>query len=131
MSLYLTVFDKEEEVDGWVFGHYSDFGYFRDVVADVLKKENYPTLMLHSDCDGQWTPKEQIALREELLAIGEQFKRLPPRNIQNAFEHTTEYRAKALSLYDCFHNVDGENIFAALISLCDEGIRRESPILFQ
>lgn len=131
MSLYLTIFDGDEEVTGWVFGHYSDFGYFRDTIAEVLKKEDYPTLMQHSDCDGQWSPNELIKLRRELLAVGERFKKLPPRSIPKAFEHTVEYRAGAASLYDCFHNVDGENVFESLIVLCDEGIRRQRPILFQ
>ncbi len=36
MSLYLTIFDGDEEVTGWVFGHYSDFEYFRDVIAARL-----------------------------------------------------------------------------------------------
>jgi len=131
MSLYLTIFDGEEEITGWVFGHYSDFGYFRDVIAEVLKKGDYPILMQHSDCDGEWSASELIALRRELLAIGEQFKKLPPRDIKAAFEHTAEYRARAVSLYHCFHNIDGENLFQALISLCDDGIRLQRPILFQ
>ena len=29
MSLYLCIFDGDEEITGWVLGHYSDFGYFR------------------------------------------------------------------------------------------------------
>jgi hypothetical protein len=33
--------------------------------------------------------------------------------------------------YDCFHNVDGENIFEALMTLCDEAMRRKQPIVFQ
>jgi len=32
MSLYLTIFDGDEEVTGWVFGHYSDFEYFREAL---------------------------------------------------------------------------------------------------
>ena len=51
MSLYLTIFDGDEEVTGWVFGHYSDFEYFRDVIAAKLRAEDYPVLMTHSDCD--------------------------------------------------------------------------------
>jgi hypothetical protein len=131
MSLYLTIFDGEEEITGWVFGHYSDFGYFRDTIAEVLDEEEFLTLMRHSDCDGQWSPGEQVSLRRELLTIGAHFKKLPPRIIEKAFEHTAEHRAKAANLYDCFHNVDGENVFEALIALCDEGIRHQHPILFQ
>jgi hypothetical protein len=131
MSLYLTIFDGDEEVTGWVFGHYSDFGYFRDVVAAKLRSADYPTLMTHSDCDGEWTPQELPQLRQELKFIGEGFKQLPAEQPHGAFEHTVEFRRVARSLYDCFHNVDGENVFEALIALCDEGIRRKRPILFQ
>lgn len=131
MSLYLTIFDGDEEVTGWVFGHYSDVGYFRDVVAAKLRAGDYPTLMTHSDCDGEWTPQELPRLRRELQLIGERFRQLPPEQPQGAFEHTAEFRREARSLYDCFHNVDGESVFEALIALCDEGIRRDRPVLFQ
>lgn len=131
MSLYLTIFDGEEEATGWVFGHYSDFGYFRDVISAKLRPDDYPILMTHSDCDGEWAPEELPRLRAELQTIGERFRHLPPEQPQGAFEHTEEYRRGARSLYDCFHNVDGEKVFEALIALCDEGIRRQRPIIFQ
>jgi hypothetical protein len=131
MSLYLAIFDGEEEVAGWVFGHYSDFGCFRDIIAESLNPADYPALMDHSDCDGEWSVAELPRLRWELVAIGDRFKELPPRQFQNVFDHTAAYRAGASSLYDCFHNVDGENVFEALIGLCDEAIRRQCPILFQ
>jgi hypothetical protein len=131
VSLYLTIFDGDAEVAGWVFGHYSDFGYFRDVIAAKMRAEDYPVLLTHSDCDGEWTPKQLPHLRRELQSIGERFKQLPAEQPQSAFEHTEEYRRGARNLYDCFHNVDGESVFEALIALCDEGIRRDRPILFQ
>lgn len=131
MSLYLTIFDGDEEIIGWVFGHYSDFGCFRDVIATKLHAEDYPTLMQHSDCDGEWTPRELRLLHSELELIARQFKELPPEIPEGAFEHTAEYRQHARSLYECFHNIDGENIFEALIALCEEGMRRNKPVLFQ
>ncbi len=131
MSLYLAIFDGAEDVAGWVFGHYSDFGYFRDTVAKQLKAADYPVLMTHSDCDGDWPVAQLPALRGELEAIASAFRHLPPVEPTGAFEHTAENRKQARSLYDCFHNVDGENIFEALIALCDEGIRRSKPIVFQ
>jgi hypothetical protein len=131
MSLYLTIFDGDEDVVGWVFGHYSDFGYFRDTIAAKLRSADYPTLMAHSDCDGEWAPGQLPDLRRELQTIASAFRRLPPEEPKKAFEHTAEYRKHAKSLFDCFHNVDGENIFEALIALCDEGIQRKQPIVFQ
>ena len=131
MSLYFTIFDGEEEVTGWVFGHYSDFGYFRDTIGARLTAADYPILMTHSDCDGDWPAAKLPALRRELETIAAAFRRLPPEEPKGAFEHTADHRKGARSLYDCFHNVDGENIFEALIALCDEGIRRKQPIVFQ
>jgi hypothetical protein len=130
VSLYLAIFDGDEEVKGWVFGHYSDFGYFRDVVGIEMRK-GCPTLLNHSDCDGEWTLQQLPALRAELEAIGRRFRQLPPAEPVDAFEHTSKDRRGAATLYECFHNVDGENVIDALIALCDEGIRRRLPILFQ
>jgi len=131
VSLYLCIFDGDDEVNGWVFGHYSDFGCFRDVISAKLRADDYPTLMQHSDCDGEWSPQELHRLRSELQTIAERFRRLPAEQPSGAFEHTVEYRRGAKSLYDCFHNVDGENVFEALIALCEEGIERDRPVLFQ
>ena len=55
----------------------------------------------------------------------------PPEEPAGAFEHTAEFRRGARSLYECFHNIDGENLFEALIALCDEGIRINRAVLFQ
>lgn len=131
MSLYLTVFHEKSEVAGWVLGHYSDFGYFRDKVAEVADAEQYPTLMMHSDCDGAWQVGELEPLRNELRSIAQVFQRLPAEEPREAFEHTAQYRRDAKSLYDCFHNVDGENLFEALLTLCNEALRHREPILFQ
>ena len=34
------------------------------------------------------------------------------------------------SLYDCFHNVNGENLFAALLELCNVAKHHQRPITF-
>jgi len=131
MSLYLTIFDGDDEITGWVFGHYSDFGFFRDKINEKFSAKQFPTLMNHSDCDGEWLASDLPKLKDELQLIANQFKKLPPESLQKAFEHTSEFRKNALTLYDCFYNVDGENVFEALIALCGEGIRLNKPILFQ
>ena len=92
MSLYLTIFDGDEDVVGWVFGHYSDFGYFRDTIAAKLRSADYPTLMTHSDCDGEWSAAQLLDLRRELQSIATAFRRLPPEEPKKAFEHTAEHR---------------------------------------
>jgi hypothetical protein len=131
VSLYLAVFDGDEELFGWVFGHYSDFDYFCERVAEVLAPELCPILLNHSDCDGEWSVKELPNLRKELQVIAKRFRELPPQEPVNTFEHTREYRVGARSLYDCFHNVDGENVIEALDALCEVAMRTDRPILFQ
>jgi hypothetical protein len=122
--------EEPEEIAECNVGHYSDFGYFRDAIAQHLDSGQYPTLMEHSDCDGEWTLAEIPALEKELREIGRAFQKLPPEEPRGAFEHTTEYRAGAKSLYDCFHNVDGENLFEALLELCATARQHKRPITF-
>lgn len=131
MSLYLAIFDGDDDVEGWVLGSYSDFACFRDTVAARLPSAGYPVLMTHSDCDGEWAIDQLPLLRRELESIAAAFLRLPPEEPQQAFEQTAKYRQGARALYDCFHNVDGENLFEALLRLCNEGINRNLPIVFQ
>lgn len=137
MGLSLYVFgadiggdEEPEEIAGFDVGHYSDFGCFRDAVARHLDVSRYPTLMEHSDCDGEWSPAEIPSLERELQDIGAGFQKLPPEEPEGAFEHTAEYRAGATSLYYCFHHVDGENLFAALLALCAIAREHQRPITF-
>jgi len=137
MGLCLHVFgpdtdDREEpqEIAECDVGHYSDFGCLRRTIAQHLDSRQYPTLLEHSDCDGEWTVAEIPPLERELREIGRAFKKLPPEEPQGAFEYTTEYRAGARSLYDCFHNVSGENLFKALLGLCTVAREHKRPITF-
>ena len=135
LSLYVlgpSLGDDEDpdEIEGWDVGHYSDFGCFRDTIARHLDANRFPTLMEHSDCDGEWTLAEIPALERELNEIAARFKKLPAEEPINAFEHTAEYRLDAKSLYDCFHNVDGENLFEALLALCSVAKQHQRPITF-
>jgi hypothetical protein len=136
MGLCLHVFgpadgdDDPEEIAECDVGHYSDFGCFRDTIARHLDARRFPTLMDHSDCDGEWSLADIPVLERELREIGAAFKRLPPVEPQGAFEHTAEYRAGAKSLYDCFHNVNGENLFEALLELCAVARQHQRPITF-
>ena len=133
MGLYLCIFteDQEDEIGACDVGHYSDFGYFRDMIARHMKAADFPVLMKHSDCDGEWTVEQLPVLIRELESIAARFRTLPPQEPQGAFEHTAEHRAGAASLYDCFHEVNGENLFEALIGLCRQGMSSQRPITFQ
>ena len=139
MGLCLYVFDRDmspddeedpEELAECDLGHYSDFGCFRDTVSQHVAGGSCPTLMTHSDCDGEWTLDEIPLLERELVTIAEAFKSQPPEEPQDAFEHTAEFRANAQSLYDCFHNVNGENLIEALLDLCQAARENNRPIIF-
>ncbi len=130
MSLFLGVFDGDREIEGWVFGHYSDFGAFRDAVRR-LAGEGFPTLLTVSDANGTWSASECETLRTELAAIRGKLSSRPPVELKNAFEHTLDQRRRARSAADCFHNVDGENVFDAIDSLCAVAIKSGHPIVFQ
>jgi hypothetical protein len=133
MGLNLCIFseDQEDEIASCDIGHYSDFGCFRDTIARHMQTAAFPVLMTHSDCDGEWTVEEMPVLIRELETISAKFLTLPPDHPQGAFEHTAEYRQSAKSLYDCFHDVNGQNLFEALTSLCKQGIDSHRPISFQ
>ena len=134
MGLYLCIFDDDEEdVAGFDVGHYSDFGCFRDTIMRHISdaESRYPVLMQHSDCDGEWPLTALPELKRELDAIAARFRELPPEEPANAFEHVAHCRTDAKSLYDCFHNVDEENLFEALRGLCDEAMSLGKPISFQ
>jgi Immunity protein 70 len=137
MGLCLHVFrsgaQADDGPDGVVecdVGPYSDFGYFRDTIARHLDADRYPKLMHHSDCDGKWTPAEVRVLEQELREIGATFQTLPPEEPRAAFKHNKEYRAGAKSLYDCFHDVNGENLFESLLRLCAVARKHRRPINF-
>ena len=133
MGLCLCIFseDGEDDLAEVQVGHYRDFGWFRDTVAKHLRAADYPILMNHPDDDGEWSLVELPLLIHELESIASAFRTLPPEEPESAFEHTAEYRASAQSLYECFHTPDGENLFEALIDLCQQGIQAQRPITFQ
>jgi hypothetical protein len=137
MGLYLCIFDSDEEVEGVEVGSYSDFDFFRSSVTDLLEggqaASRYPTIILHSDCDGEWTPTECVKLTEELLSISEGFKQLPAAEFRAPWqkEVAKSFGLKPLSLYDSFIDVDGEPLLERLLRLCEVAIEKQQPILFQ
>ncbi|MFM9959015.1 MAG: Imm70 family immunity protein [Phycisphaerales bacterium] len=137
MGLCLHVFSDDfddendpEEIAECDIGPYSDFGCFRNTIAAHLDARRYPTLMEHSDCEGEWTLASIPTLERELREIGERFKKLPAKLPEGAFEHTAEDRVGARSLYECFHSVNGENLFEAILELCAVAKEHRRPITF-
>lgn len=142
MGLYLCIFDGSDEIDGIDVGSYEDFSAFRETVFTSLEEpergawgSRFPMLQLHSDCDGEWTASECVALREELLTIRKAFSALPP--LSNGFasdwqqQLASEEHLCPASLVDSFIDVDGTPLIDRLIALCDCAIASQQPILFQ
>jgi hypothetical protein len=137
MSLYLCVFEGDEELDGVDVGAYSDYGCFLDTVRDELEGgregARYPVLMLHSDCDGIWSPEACVPLEQELSDIARAFRAMPPRRPCAEWQAALfEARgASPQSLYDCFVNVDGEPLLERMSDLARLARSKALPILLQ
>ena len=73
MGLYLCIFDGDEDVDGVEVGAYADYNALRDCIVRELEAgeagSRFPTFILHSDCDGEWTVAECQRLQGELTEI--------------------------------------------------------------
>lgn len=112
-----------EELDGVEVGGYADFSAFRDAVVSNLEGgepgSQFPTLILHSDCDGQWTPSEAAALERELETIGARFRGLPPVHLNSDWQKQAPktFGIQINNLNDCFFDVDGEPLVERLIGL--------------
>lgn len=137
MGLYLTVFDDEDELDGVEVGTYADFDVLREAVVNNLEGRaagsRFSTLILHSDCDGQWSPSEAMALEKELREISSRFRELPPIPLNSDWQQQIAkiFGIELRSLYDCFFDVDGEPLLERLIGLALLSQAKNLPILFQ
>src|SRR5450432_4012018 len=137
MGLYLCVFEGEKEVDGVEVGSYSDFDLFRDAVIATLEKGSAgsvcPTLINHSDCDGEWSASEAANLVSELNLIEKALKDLPPAEFNSPWkaEVAKTFGIKPDNLLQCFFDVDGEPLIDRLRELARLSQRLNSPILFQ
>jgi hypothetical protein len=137
MGLYLAVFKDDEELNGLEVGGYSDFGFFRDTVVAIVENgvpgSRCPTLILHSDCDGQWTPSHAVALERELRLVTTRFRECPPVPLNSHWQRLVAgtFGIRPQSLYDCFFDVDGEPLLERLISLARLSQDTNLPIQFQ
>ena len=136
MGLYLCVFD-DDELDGVDVGSYSDFDFFRSSVTDLLEEgvagSKFPTLIIHSDSDGEWLLSECETLKLELTTIAKELERLPAVQFRAEWQQQVAKTLglKPASLYESFIDVDGEPLIERLQQLCDLAIERKSSILFQ
>lgn len=137
MGLYLCVFNDDRELEGVEVGSYSDFDFFRGSITELLEEgrvgRKYPTLILHQDSDGEWTPTECEALKRELASISEELRQLPAVEFHAEWQKQVarSLGLKPTCLYDSFIDVDGEPLLERLLGLCDVAIDNNQPILFQ
>lgn len=139
MGLYLLIPDADgEELDGLYVGSYSEFGLFRDTIVKHLEAgvagSRFPTLILHSDCDGEWSAHEAEKLEQELEQITDQLRALPPDKLKRCSwqENIAQtFGLRLTTLYDCFFTVDGEPLVERLLDLARLSKARQLPILFQ
>ena len=137
MGLYLAVFDGDDEIDGVEVGSYADFGLFRTSVVEGLEGgragSRFPTLILHSDCDGEWTPQQSPALKAELEIIAREFAAMPPVSLPDDWKAQVAkmFGLSPANLHDCFFDVDGEPLLDRLTELAKLSQQRNLPILFQ
>jgi len=72
MSLYLCIFEGDQDIDGIDVGSYGDFNAIREHVVVTLEDGNigskYPTFALHSDSEGEWSVVDCVTLLKELAA---------------------------------------------------------------
>src|SRR5215218_2698821 len=112
MGLYLCIFDGDEEIDGVEVGAYADFNALRDCVVREVEGgragSRFPTLILHSDSDGQWSPTEAVELEKELVIIGEEFRRRPPIPINADWQKqiAKTFGLRINNLYNSFFDAD-------------------------
>ena len=137
MTLYLCIFEGDEELDGVQVGRYEDFCAFRDHVAQCLEGgeqgRRFPTLMLHSGYDGEWSPQECERLLPELETIRSECRQLPavPFNTGWKTEVARTLGLAPASAFDSFFDVDGQPLLDRHIGLAQLAVRTNRAILFQ
>ncbi len=137
MGLYLTIFDDNDEINGVEVGSYSDFSYIRNIIVDKLENgvagSRFPTFILHSDCDGEWSHKEASNLELELKIIKKEFEKLPPVPYNSGWqtEVAKTFGIKPKNLLECFFDVDGEPLLERILGLTKLSQELKLPILFQ
>ncbi len=137
MGLYICIFDGDEEIDGVEVGAYADYNALRDYTVRELEAgragSRFPTFVLHSDCDGEWSLADCERLQGELAEIVTVLKERPAIKFVSDWQKVA---AKSIGLdpqnaFESFIDVDGELLLERLQRLVDTALERRLPILFQ
>jgi len=137
MGLYLCIFDDGQEIDGVEVGAYADFNALRDYIINELEDgkagSRFKTFILHSDCDGEWSPQECEQLSRELMEIITELKKRQPVAFLSDWQ---KILAKSIGLhpknaFESFIDVDGEFLLDRILKLVDNAINGRLSIIFQ
>ena len=137
MGLYLCVFDGEDEIDGVEVGPYADFGELRDYVVRELEGgkagTRFPTFIIHSDCDGQWSVEDAAKLLAELETIVSSMKAQKPVPFVSEWQRNAARNVGLVpkSAFESFVDVDGELVLLRIQNLVRVALEHQLPILFQ
>jgi Immunity protein 70 len=137
MGLYLCIFDGDDDIDGVEVGPYSDFGGLRDYIVRELEGgsagSRFPTLILHSDCDGEWAVAECARLRNELAQIRMVMQARPPIPFISDWQKDVaqSFGLSPKNAFESFIDVNGDFILERIQQLVDVALERQLPISFQ
>jgi hypothetical protein len=137
MSLYLCLFVSGVEADGVDAGSYSDFNRLRHYIARELENgkpgSRFPNLILHSDCEGEWSAEDSVGLRDELDRIIEAMRERPAENLQPGWQAALAetLRLEPRNALESFIDADGEPLLLRLFGLVETALSAGEPILFQ
>lgn len=137
MGLYLCIFDGDDDVDGIEVGAYADYNALRDYIVRELESgkagSRFPTFVLHSDCDGEWSVADCQRLQGELAEIAVGLQQRPavafPSDWQKAVAKSVGLEPQ--NAFESFIDVDGEFLLERLQNLVKNALERRLPIVFQ
>ena len=137
MGLYLCIFCDDLDVDGVDVGGYADFNSLRDYIVRELENgvagSQYPTFVLHSDCDGEWSLSDCEKLKHEIPKIINAMQQGAAVSFVSDWQKAL---AKSIGLnsrnaFESFIDVDGEFLMERLHGLVGNALTRSLPISFQ
>jgi hypothetical protein len=99
----------------------------------MYRKITCPVLIIHSDCDGSWSPADSAKLLIELQTIENRFRKAPPIAFNSDWKRDVA-RKRGMSqktLADCFFDVNAGPLIERLRDLALLSVARNVPILFQ
>lgn len=137
MGLYLCAFDGEDEVDGVDAGGYDDFNELRNYIVRELEGGkagmSFPTFIIHSDCDGEWSVADEVKLLSELSQIIERMKTRPPVPFASEWQRKVakQQGLTPTNAFESFITVDAEFVLSRIYDLAKVSLERNLPILFQ